>query len=177
MYKNSLYLVLFLLVLGCSACKKDNQKDVLFEMTYRLDFEIPAGLNVVEDHFFQFRNIESNLDSLLSFHGYTREEIGTINPKSAQLVSVFSGDEYDFVQEFSIYLYDGQKNNLIYEAYWRNEIPFNTGSLLQVPGTLLDATDFFEEDKIHIEARFDTRTTTTSFVNTRMDFTFVARRK
>jgi len=177
MYRISVYLIPILVMLCCSGCRKDNRPDVIFEMTYRMDFEIPAGLNTVEDHFFQFRNIESNLDSLLSFHGYTREDIGSINPQGAQLLSSFSGDEYDFVYEFSIYIYDGIQNDLAYEAFWRNEIPLNTGRLLQVPGTLIDAKDFFEGDKIHIETRFDTRTTTTSFIESQLEFTFAVRKK
>lgn len=165
------------LILGCMGCNGDNEKDVIFEMTYRVDFEIPAGLNTIEDHFFPFRGVNSILDSLLVFHGYTRDDISTINPRSARLTSAFSGEDYDFVQEFSTYLFLGETNNLGHEAFWRNEVPLNTRDILDIPGTLLDAKEFFLEPKFNLELRFDTRLVTSTFTTTQAEFVFVVRGK
>ena len=171
------YLCFFLPVLFFASCDGEEQKDVIFEMAYRLEFEIPAGLNTIEDHYFVFRNNTSTLDSLLSFYGYEREDISAINPKSARLTSLFSGDEFDFLHEFSLYLFKDENNNQAHEAFWRTEIPLNTGTIVDIPGTLLDTKDFFLEPKFNAELRFDTRKTTTTFVATRIDFVFVVRGK
>lgn len=171
-----IFLFVLPILLFC-ACRGDNQKDVLFEMPYRVDFEIPAGLNTIEDHYFQFKNMTSLLDSLLDFHGYTHDDISVINPKTARLTAQFSGEEYDFVYEFSLYLYSGETNPETHEAFWRTEVPLNTNGILDIPGTLLDATEFFLDPRFNAELRFDTRTITSSFVNTQADFTFVVRGK
>lgn len=169
--------ILLLPLLFLTACGDDSQKDVIFEMTYQVNFEIPAGLNTIEDHYFQFKNINSTLDSLLVFHGFTRDDITTINPKTARFTSLFADEEYDFIHECSMYLFQGAANSEIYEAFWRTEIPLNTRDFLDMPGTLLDATDFFLEPKFNLEWRLDTRTITPTFLTTRADFTFVVRGK
>ena len=171
-----LFLFVLPVLLFCS-CRGDDEKNVLFEMPYRVDFEIPAGLNTIEDHYFQFKNMDSLLDSLLVFHGYTRDDIGVINPRSARLTSLFSGETYDFVFEFSLYLFNGEVNLETHEAFWRTEVPLNTDGILDIPGTLLDATEFFLEPEFSAELRFDTRLVTNSFVNTQADFIFVVRGK
>lgn len=170
-------IVLVLPIFLLMGCRGENEKDVLFEMSYRVEFEIPAGLNTVEDHFFPFRDIDSTLDSLLVFHGYSREDISTVNPKTARLTSIFDGDNYDFIHEFSLYLFNEETNDLSHEAFWRTEIPLNTRDVLDIPGTLLDGTAFFLEPKFNAELRFDTRLITTTFTSTQAEFTFVIRGK
>ena len=156
-------------------CTKENQKQVLFDMVYQVDLEIPAGLNTIEDHFFVFRNVTSTFDSLLSFHGYTREDIGEVNPKSVQLTALYAGEEYGFVQELSLNLIDEDNNGFRSEAFWRNEVPFNTGGILEAPGTLINAKSFFLEPQFDFELRLDTRQFTDTFISTRLIFSFVVR--
>ena len=173
---NNKYLLLFLLLpLLWLGCKEDGAKPILFEMTYRVDLEIPAGLNTIEDHYFQFKRINSLLDSLLSFHGFTREDISSVNPKTARLTAAFAGDEYNFIRELSLYLFVDEVNGRRSEAFWRPEIPLNTGEILDVPGTLIDGKDYFFEPRFNIELRLDTRDFTNTFIETRLDFTFVIR--
>ncbi len=169
-----LLLLLVLPFLGF-ACKEDGQKSILFEMTYEVDFEVPAGLNTIEDHFFVFQNQTSILDSLLKFHGYTREDISEVNPQIAQLTSIFSGEEYDFVRELSLYLYVDEVDGRRSEAFWRPSVPLNTGGILEIPGTLINAQDFFFEPKFNYELRLDTRQFTDTFIGTRLRISFVVR--
>ncbi len=174
--KKLLFFLLLPLLIG--SCRKgDEQGPVLFEFTHRLDFEIPAGLNTIEDHFFVFRDQISNMDSLLSFNGYDRESVSRITPQELRMTALFAGEEYDFLREVSLYLFVNETNGRRSEAFWRPEIPLNTRGLLQVPGTLIDAKDFFFDDagKFNMELRLDTREFTETFIGTRMEVTFFVR--
>lgn len=164
--------ILLLTVLSCSSCKEP-ELDVLAEIPFRVEFEIPAGINVFEDHFFPFEGLQNTYDNVLAARGVDPSRVQRINPATARLVVLFENKPLAFIRELSVYLSSDQVGRES-EAYWTPEIPFNTGDQLNIPGTLIDASDFFAEDLINLEVRLDTREVPSSFLQVRLDMTFNA---
>ena len=97
--------VLFvLLVLALSITSCTEEAETLFEMDYRLDYNIAAGLNTFETHFFELSNIPTNATNLLQANNLTDGEIEAILPKSARLSTVFLTEDLDFIREVSVRL-------------------------------------------------------------------------
>ncbi|MEL6635188.1 MAG: hypothetical protein AAFW73_02495 [Bacteroidota bacterium] len=169
--------ILLLLPLLIGSCKDDRELGpILFELTHQVDFEIPAGLNTIEDHFFVFQDRLSNFEAQLDLSGFRREDISRIDPQELRLTAIFAGEEYDFIREVSLDLFVNEANGRRSEAFWRNEIPFNTRGILQIPGTLIDAKDFFlDDERFNMELRLDTREFNDTFIGTRLEVTFLVR--
>jgi len=166
--------VLLLFSIFCSPSCKDKELAVLATIPYRVEFEIPAGLNIFEDHFFPFPNQPNTFESILEQRGVDLSRVQRINPATARLTVQFEDASLNFIREASIYLFSDQVGRDS-EAFWTPpEVPFSTGSTLGIPGTLIDAQDFFDQQWINFELRLDTRETTTSFLQVRLDITFNA---
>lgn len=170
--KNTALLFLLFSVFSCTGCK-DEELDVLAEIPFRVEFEIPAGINVFEDHFFPFNNLLNNYENILDQLEVDPARVERIDPVSARMSVQFANNSLAFIREASIYL-DSSILGRRSEAFWTPEVPFNTGDLLIVPGTLINAKDFFEEQRINLEVRLDTREVPSSFITVRLDVVFAA---
>lgn len=160
-------------ILMLSSCNSDDSVE-LIEIPFIIEFEIPAALNTIEDHFFEIRNILNPTTQLLEANGIDESSIVRINPKAVQLLVLFDNTELSFIQECSIQLFSdvvGRES----EAFWTNSIPFNAGSDIDVPGTLIDASDFLDQDRINVRVQLDTREVNSRFISARMNMTFTVR--
>ena len=166
------FTIALIAMISCSGCKNE-ELQVLAEIPFRVEFEIPAGINVVEDHFFRFTNLLNNYENILTQRGVAAERIQRINPGTARMTVLFDDTPLGFIQEASIYLFSDEVGRQS-EAFWTPQIPLNQSSILNIPGTLIDASDFFDYDRIHMEVRLDTRQVPTSFITVRLDVTYHA---
>ncbi|NNE28535.1 MAG: hypothetical protein HKN16_02795 [Saprospiraceae bacterium] len=158
------------LLLGCQGCDEE-PLNLLAEIPFRVEFEIPAGINIFEDHFFQFPNLPNNYQNILTQQGIDPSRVKRINPASTRMSVQFDNTSLSFIREASLYLFSDQVGRQS-EAFWTPEIPFNQSDILNIPGTLIDASDFFEESWINMELRLDTREVPSSFINVRLDILF-----
>ncbi len=163
----------FLAFLTLPSCNSDDSVE-LVEIPIIIEFEIPAALNTIEDHFFEIRNIANPTRQILDANGIDESSILRINPKAVQLIVLFDDTQLSFIQECSISLFSdivGRKS----EAFWTNSIPFNAGSDIDIPGTLIDASDFLDQDRLNVEIQLDTREINSRFISARMNMTFTVR--
>ena len=126
-------LVLFLPFL-CWQCS-DDDVNVVFEMQYpNLQFNIPAGLNTIDAHFFIIRDIPTNKAAF--FRDRDESEIIEISPSTAVIRGVQGNlADYSFVDEMVIRICDDNQineSNIFQkcrrEIFFREAIPFNTGN-------------------------------------------------
>lgn len=155
------------LLFGCG----NNDENLLFEMPYRVEFEIPAGLNTIDDHFFEINNIPTNADSIFSFYGVDKDAVFRIDPGIAELSTIFSNVNYGFIQEAAIEIFNDD-NPVGKEVFFRIQIPQNIGSRMDMAATLVDAQEFLKQDNFNIRLILDTRQLNTEFIDTRITFNF-----
>lgn len=112
------------------SCTPDDGLEFAFRMNYPNNvFEIPAGLNTIESHFFVLENIPSNLN--LYFDGIDTTDIKAIVPREARLFSLDGTNvNFDFIFEISLRLCRPDGTSCNREIFYRDQIPENVGSSL-----------------------------------------------
>lgn len=165
-------LFLFLATILFSNCGKD--ETILFSMPYQDSFEIPAGLNTIDNHYFVLENIPTNKTSLFNANNVTDEDIVTINPESCRLTAVFNS-EYGFLFDVSVRMYTDDPLDYK-EIFYRENIPENTGSQLDLIPTLVNVRDFMMEETFNVEiVLIRPRVPSPEFIDTIVKFEFAAK--
>ncbi len=166
--KKILLFAVVALLLG--ACKKEEIS--LFDMVYRKDFSIQAGLSTIDNHHFRLTNIPSNSDTLFTVHSVTLEDITSITPKSARLTAIFANVDYSFLFNVSVRIFKDDPD-VYREIFYRDNVPANTGDFLDLIPTLVDVKEYMKDEKINIDVvLIRPRTTPSAFIETRLDFSF-----
>ncbi len=163
------FLFLFSLVFLLSNCKKE--EPVLFTMPYQETFEIPAGLNTIDTHHFVLSNISSNKANFFSANNVTDDDVVTINPELCRMTSVLNAN-YDFLFNVSIRMYTDNPDTYK-EIFYRDNVPSNTGSQLDLIPTLVNVRDFLVAETFTVEVVLERpRVPSPEFIDTviRMDF-------
>ena len=162
-------LVFFLLVFSFSSCT--DEAETLFEMDYRVDYNIAAGLNTFETHFFELFNIPTNATNLLQANNLTDGAIEAILPKSARLSSVFLSDDLDFIREISVRLINGDNQNQT-EIFFRENIPLDTRDFVDLIPTLPNVKQLMLEDFHNLSIRMEFWEPTPTFLDVKLEFDF-----
>lgn len=168
----------FLLPLCLFNCNPDDNLTVAFEMEYpNLTFEIPAGLNTVESHFFVVNDIPTNKDFF--FGNVAEADIQTIVPAFARISSLDGNQvDYDFLFEISVRICaSGTSINCTREIFWRDQIPVNIGSSVNLIPNDIDVKEILTGETFTIEVVLLRMVSPPpSFINTRVELGFEARR-
>ena len=165
--KKSLFLILLpILLYSCG--------DQLtgFDITYRTDFEIPAGLNNFDTHVFEFP-FPSNKNAFLTANGVEEQDITRITPKEARLSINFSDEDFYFIQQIVIEIFtiSDIKGK---EVFFREAIPLNTGTSITIIPSLPEVTDILLGETFFIRTEMRFRDISPTFVDSRLEMIFFA---
>ena len=86
-------------------CQQDERVGV-FDVVQVVEFTVPAGLNVVETHFFQLSNVNSSFDDQLEATGFESSDIASVEPRYCEVRTVFDDIDLDFVRAIEVHLFD-----------------------------------------------------------------------
>ena len=161
----------------CLASCGEDEGIELAEIPFRIEFEIPAGLNTLEDHFFEITNVDNITEQVLEGRGVSIDQVNFMQPKVTRMSVLFDNTPLGFINECSVSLFHPTIGGLPSEAFWTPQIRFDQGSTLDIPGTLINAQRFLEKDRLNFEVRLDTREVNSQFITVRMDISFSARDK
>ena len=173
----------FLSIFLLFACNSDDL-ELAFRMEYpnRL-FEIRAGLNPFESHYFIQTDIATNKDFF--FGDYTTADITEISPLFARITSMEGTSiNYGFIEEVSVRICSEQiytQNDAIEkctrEIFYRDDIPINTGSEFElIPNGLNVKSLLTQADFGIVVVLRRLRDFPPTSINTRLDMGFQARR-
>ncbi len=167
--KNLLFLLLLPILF--SACGNDG---VGFNMSYRQDFEIPAGLGTFDTHVFEFVNIPTNKNVFFSANDVTESDITDITPRDARLSINFGEEDLFFVREVVVEIFT-QDNQRGKEIYFRENIPINTGNSIQLIPSLPQVTEILTGDQFSIRVEMLLRDISPTFIDVRLEMVFLAK--
>ncbi len=121
---------LFAVVLLFSSCRNDRRHE-LFVLPYMVDFELQAGLNTFETHFFRKYQILSQYQVQLDANGRQDSDVISITPKYAALSTVFEDDNLDFIRQVFVRVFDpADPDNVNSEVFYLDPVPSNTRKVI-----------------------------------------------
>lgn len=164
-------MILLVVALCSSSCNKDKRNE-LFVMTQEMEFEIRAGLNVVETHFFVQPATASTYKAFLELSGFDESVVATIEPKFADLTTAFGDVDLDFVRYIEIRVFDSFDVDYQREVFYLDPVLPNTrGTIYPFPG-LSDVKGIVTEPAFGIEVRLIFRYPPPSTFNMRLSLDF-----
>ena len=112
-------------------CKND-QRTELFEMQHIVDFELHAGLNTLETHFYRVNNLQSQFEARLSALNRDPNDIVSVTPKFAQLSTVFQDEDLDFIRQVFVRVFDPfDPDHVNTEVFYLDPVPPNTNTRIR----------------------------------------------
>ncbi len=155
------WMTLFALMLSITGCRKEPL--ILFEVAQRIEFNVPAGLNPFDKHFFILREVPTNLENLKSQFGVDENETLLIRPLQAIMSTQFQDLDLDFVEEVEISVFeeDPDDDRIVFLT---DQVPFNASKNIIIIPFEIDLAKRLETGKINYKVSLRLRTTTpTSF--------------
>ena len=162
-------LVILVVTTLFSGCTKN--RDILFEVPVRLEFEIPAGLNPFDKHFQIIEDVPTNFEIIRKQFNVPDDQEITIRPGTAILTSTTGDVNFDFIEEFGIFLFKEDREDEI-DAFLTDQVPFNAGRNVLILPFDTDLTELVSQDKINFKIAFRLRATTPSFIQMAIEVVF-----
>lgn len=167
---NKILIVLILLV--TVSCRK--RDPVLFEIPFRLSFQIQAGLNPFEKHYYPLRNVKTNIQTLRDQFNVDPDQVLKIRPASAIFSALHQDLELDFIQEVGISVYKGFDAENDTDVFLSDFIPVNAGTHINVLPFDDDVASMVNTDEINFLVSIRLRAPSPVFFETSLDIKFVA---
>lgn len=170
--KKYLFLTISILVLFFSSCRKE--PEVLFYMDYEIPFSMPAGLNPIDAHFFNFRNIPTNFETLMSSYNLDTSNY-VIEPHSAELIAIFNEAEFNFVRDVKIFIIPNYSTSIRHEVFSRENVLLNTKYQLVIFPWQLDVKDHLKHRETQFLLQLNLRGASPTSIETRIRIRFQVR--
>ena len=133
-------------------CNKDNRVE-LFQMTQVMDFEIKAGLNTLETHFFLQPAARSTYEEQLELSGFDESLVAAIEPKFSQLSTVFRDVDLEFIRLIEIRVVDTFDPTFQREVFYLDPVPPNTRNIIRPFPGLTNVREIVSNPTFGIEVR------------------------
>lgn len=176
MIRNTYYFIgICLFSIAFSACGKDEQS--LFQIQMEAEFNLPAGLNTIETHYFyptqvgnSSINIPTNYNLFRSNAGISEQRIGAILANRSSLIAIF-GENLEFVNSVSMWAYPVDSNEGI-EIFYQDIIEFGNRSELRLFPSIANVKEVIALDEVVIELRLIMRSFTNQNIDIKVDLDF-----
>lgn len=171
-------LLLLLLPLLFSNCKKE-ENPTLFDIPLpNIDFEIPPTASSFEVHYFNINNVVTNKEGLFSANNISESDAVAIVPKTGSLRSITNNIDFEFIEQMSIRICDEDdlSQNCGTEIFWRQPVPNNVGSILDLVPSDIDIKQYLLQEKVNIQVKLERlRANPPQFVETRLVLDFAVK--
>ena len=162
---------ILLITMSGLSCHKDNRIE-LFKMTQVMDFEIKAGLNTIETHFFIQPAVNSSYEAQLELSGFEESLVASIEPRFSQLSTVFQDVDLDFIRIIEIRVVDTFDPIFQREVFYLDPVPFNTRTVIRPFPGLTDVREIVSQPTYGIEVRIVFRFVPQSSYDMRLQMDF-----
>jgi hypothetical protein len=164
----------FILILWFTSLSCRKRDPVLFEIPFQLNFEIPAGLNPFEKHYFRIANVTTNIEALREQFNVAPDHQLRIRPASAIFSSLLQDIDFEFIQEIGISVYQGLNQDDVTDVFLTDFIPVNAGRNVNVLPFDDDVADVMNVKSISFLVSLRLRAPTPVFITSNIDIKFIA---
>jgi hypothetical protein len=151
----SQFIICFLLLISglqCS-CNGDEGQELIL-VPFQVQFEVPAGLNPALEHRVLITNIQNSFVGLLEQNGIDTSRISAVTAGNGQFLEMNGVMDLNFLLELEIRIFSNLNPDYSKEIYYRNNIPINTGSTLDLFPSLSNIEDIIFEPGMSLEITF-----------------------
>lgn len=173
--KKPAFLLLLGWLLALSGCTGDNREYV--ERKLNLTFNVPAGLNNIESHYFRINDVYMFLDETLEVHQLDTAQVDEISGGSARLYSKLGGVDFSDIERISVFAVSQTDANFRKEMFYLEEIPLRNLDELKLLNGLADFSSLIEDNRLDIEVRIQFRRFSTLSMQLDLDFSYLIFKK
>lgn len=163
-----IFTVLALAMLSLYSCSRGDDLTGI-EMPYRYQFDVPAGLNPLNTHFFERSGILTNAQNIIG----SIDDINRIIPYRASLTSLDNVD-YAFIREVEVRVRHRDNPGLEIPVFYREEIPANIGGRIDLIATQANVTDILSLDDYNVIVEFKLYSTSGQTFESDLQISFLA---
>ena len=152
------------------SCSKD--RSILFDLPFELRFEIPAGLNPLDRHFFLIRDVPTNLAAFKN--QFEVEGEFSLRPSNAVLNSVVGNQNWAFLREVEVSIFQDDDPDKDTEVFLTDNVPVNAGRSVVVLPFEDDVHDLLDVERVDFKISIRLRGTSPSFIESVINLSFTA---
>lgn len=151
--------ILAFAILGCicfsiQSCSKNAEPRFYVEV--ERDFDVNSSLGAVVTHFFELKNVPTNLNQNLDLFNLAKDNIQGISPSDATLTTASGVMDWSLVNSVEIYAVSRlDPTNRMQIYYIRGRDPGSTNAL-KLFNTFADLSNIMLEETIDLEVRLTT---------------------
>ena len=128
-----------------------------FYVDVERDFDVNAAyLGAIVTHFFELKNVPTNLDQNLALNGMSKESITAINPADAVITTSAGLMDWSLVNSVEIYAISRLDPTNRRQIFFVRQRDFNNSNELRLFNTFADLSEIMVEETIDLEVRFTT---------------------
>lgn len=162
-------ILLFLSFSFLLSCSEDDVP--LFVMQSETDFVIPAGLNVIETHFFVQRNVPTFFKSVSSVDS---SQVSQVIARRGLLKPVFDIIDLDYINSVNVYLLNPDNPQERKEIFFMDFIQFGNKQEINLFNTILDVKEHLVNDLMNLEIAINFRQVPIRTIDFRLEMSFSA---
>lgn len=162
--------VFFALILGVQSCS--NNAEPRFYVNIERDFDVNQSLGAIVTHFFELKNVPTNLEQNLGLFGMTKEAITAINPGDALLTTSTGLMDWSLVSTVEIYAQSRVNPDLRKQIFFVRERDIGNSTDVKLFNTFADLSEIMEEETIDLEVRLTTITAVPGNFRARLVFNY-----
>lgn len=154
MYKNILALLLIGIAINIQSCSENAEPR--FYVDIERDFDVNNSLGAIVTHFFELKNIPTNIDQNLALNGLSKDKITGISPADALLTTSTGTMDWSLVSKVEIYAISRVDSDISKQIFFVKERDIGNNDELRLFNTFADLSEIMVAESIDLEIRLTT---------------------
>lgn len=169
MRKQCYYILLMIAAMG-SSC--GSESPTLFTMPMEVNFTIPAGLNTIDTHYFEFDNVPTFYRNYVNANNETF--VDHINSGRAEINARLDNIDWGMLRIVEVHILDPQDRDRTKLAFYEDQIRFSNAGELRLLSAIPEFKDVILNDFVTVQLRLAFRRVPTQQIDGRLTMNFVA---
>jgi len=140
--------------IGFLSCS--NNAEPRFYVNVERDFNVENTLSPVTTHFFELKNVPTNLDQSLSIYNLSKDNITGMSPSDATLTTVSGLMDWSLVSSVEIYAISRLDSKNRTQIFFVRERDPGNNNEIKLFNTFADLTEIMKEETIDLQIRIQT---------------------
>ncbi len=166
------YIIIFIVAsVICGSCTGDDREFISRDLS--VEFQIPAGLNTIESHFFKISNVPIFYTETLSNNGLDVNTPKEVSGLRALIRSKFNDVDLSSIERISVFIVNKSNRTDRVEIFYNEQIPFNQNREIRLLSNISNFYSYIKDNSIDLEVRIKFRGFLQIPVQGTLDFSYL----